>query len=76
MEELVDKLDGYSMSEITDIVKEACMLPIREIEKEAMEEVTKSKIRNVQYVDFKKVIDERKPLLTKEDLKRFSGNFH
>lgn len=37
MEKLVDKLDGYSISEIQDIVKEACMFPIREIQKDVME---------------------------------------
>lgn len=37
MGEIIEKLDGYSISEITDIVKEASMLPIREIQKDAME---------------------------------------
>ena len=44
------------------------MIPIREIENEMFDEVSKSKIRAVFYTDFVKVIEQKKPLLTKKDL--------
>lgn len=52
------------------------MLPIRDIKKDMVESVSKSKIRPVKYSDFEKVISGKKPLLTKEDLKKFEGRFH
>jgi SpoVK/Ycf46/Vps4 family AAA+-type ATPase len=45
-------LDGYSASEITDIVKEACMIPIREISRNSLEIIDAGKIRAVKYSDF------------------------
>lgn len=66
MKKIVKDLEGYSASEITDIIKEASMLPLRDIKKSMMESVSKSKIRPVKYDDFMKTIKERKPLMSKE----------
>jgi spastin len=68
---LVKDLDGYTASEITDIVKEACMVPLREISRSSLETVEVNKIRTVKYSDFAKVMKNKKPLLTKEDLKKY-----
>ena len=58
-------LEGYANSEIRDIVKEACMEPIRELNKKVIETVTKSSLRKVEVRDFENVLKQRKPLLTK-----------
>lgn len=68
---LVKDLDGYSASQITDIVKQASMMPIRQISRNSIETVDKNKIRPVQYSDFTRVVKGRKPLLTKQDLKKY-----
>ena len=69
------KMEGYSASEITDIIKEASMLPIRELSRKMIETVEKKNIRAVRYEDFRPVIKKKKPLLSKEDLKKYKGNF-
>ena len=50
------KMEGYSASEITDIIKEASMLPIRELSRKMIETVEKKNIRAVRYEDFLAVI--------------------
>ena len=40
-----------------------------------IETITKNKIRPINYDDFHEVIKARKPLLTKEALKKFEGSF-
>lgn len=69
-------LDGYSASEIRDIIKQASMLPLRELGREVIESINKSKIRKVIFHDFKKVLETKKPLMTSEDLKKFDAKFH
>lgn len=58
-------LEGYSASEIKDIIKEVCMVPLRELDRRTFEEIDKRKIRNVCVKDFVKLIKERPPLLSK-----------
>ena len=65
MKKVGKMLEGYSNSEIRDIVKEACMEPIRELNKKVIETVTKSSLRKVELRDFENVVKKRKPLLTK-----------
>lgn len=65
LNKLVKDLEGYSASEITDVVKEASMMPIREISKNSIETVDISKIRAVKYEDFTRVLKTKKPLLSK-----------
>ena len=51
------------------------MLPIREVPPKMLETVTKNNIRAVKIDDFTKVISKKKPLMSKEDLKKYKGNF-
>ena len=65
MKKVGKMLEGYSNSEIRDIVKEACMEPIRELNKKVIETVRKSSLRKVELRNFENVVKKRKPLLTK-----------
>lgn len=51
------------------------MMPIREISRNKIETVDVGKIRAVKYSDFEKVLKIKKPLLSKEDVKKYEGKF-
>lgn len=51
------------------------MMPIREISRKTIETVDAGKIRAVKFGDFEKVLKVKKPLLSKEDLKKYEGKF-
>jgi fidgetin-like protein 1 len=68
IKEIASKLKDYSCSDIKAVVKEACMEPLRHIEKKDLIEIDKEKIREIKKEDFDKAISNTPPSLKKKDI--------
>lgn len=68
---IVDRLEYFSAAEIRNIVSEACMGPLRELEKSQFEKIQQKDLRKVNAKDLLAVISDRKPILTKEQLAKY-----
>jgi SpoVK/Ycf46/Vps4 family AAA+-type ATPase len=69
MVELMDHTEGYSCADLQFIVKEAAMAPIRELSSEVLMMLKDTiEIRPLTLEDFKKVLKENQPSVSKETI--------
>jgi spastin len=74
---IVQRLKGYSASDIKSVVKEACMEPVRsEINKNMIMTVTKQEIRDVSIRDFERALNTIKPALTAKQVETYNQFKH
>ena len=66
MELIVDAAEGYSCSDLSAVVKEAAMGPVREKEPEELMNLTKESLRSVRIKDFAKAFKSVRPSVTEK----------
>ena len=71
IKKIIAKLEGYSASQIKSIVAEVSMIPLQELKGSIFETIKKTDIRSLKLKDFIKVIQDRKPIVSKEDLVKY-----
>lgn len=68
LKEIAAKLKDYSCSDIKAVVKEACMEPLRQMNRKDLMEIDKEMIREIKKEDLEKAIGNTPPSLKKKDL--------
>ena len=72
MSQLMKLTEGYSCADLQFIVKEAAMSPIRELPTETLMQLKdNSELRPLCLDDFKKVLSQNQPSVSKETIKEF-----
>lgn len=59
-------LEYYSASQIRNIISEACMIPLRQVSQSQFFNISKSEIRKLNKEDFLSVVNQRKPIVSKQ----------
>ncbi|CAH3179806.1 unnamed protein product [Porites evermanni] len=71
METLSRQTEGYSGSDLTALARDAALGPIRDLRPDQIQSVDASKVRNIQYNDFRNSLKVVRPSLSPHSLKFF-----
>lgn len=71
METLARQTEGYSGSDLTALARDAALGPIRDLRPDQIQSVDASKVRNIQYIDFRNSLRVVRPSLSPHSLRFF-----
>ena len=75
METIVELTQGYSSADLTALVKEVAMVPVRELEPGSILNMNKEDIRPVKLKDFEKSIRIIRPSVSAKSIQEYT-NWH
>ena len=72
MKSLIAETEGYSCADLNQVVKEAAMIPVRQLPTEELMKLTDtSQIRPISLVDFRQSLKTNSPSVSKATMKEF-----
>jgi SpoVK/Ycf46/Vps4 family AAA+-type ATPase len=71
LDQIVAMTEGYSSADLTAVVKDVAMAPLRDVPSEKILTMKDSELRPVKASDFKKTLKEFQPSVSKKSLKEY-----